>query len=131
MFYQHDTNLNRYVKKIPNNLRDYLTPLALAIWYNGSKIPQESPHSNLQWRGGHIGPIGPIGPIGGKDTVRIATNSFTYEDNLLLCKILKDKYNLECSVMESWKEHNKGYVLYIYKNSYPLFKQIVKEHIWI
>jgi hypothetical protein len=104
MFYQYDIHSNRYVKRIIPNFGEYLTPLALAIWFqdDGSKI---------------------------ENTVRIATNSFNYKDNLLLCKILKDKYNLDCSVIESGQGENKVYIIYIYKNSYPLFKEIITEYV--
>ena len=58
----------KYKKIIPYNNADYLTPLALAVWFmdDGSKI---------------------------NNTVRIATNCFTYAEIENLSTVLYKKYN--------------------------------------
>ena len=91
----------KLVKIVPSNIREYLTPLALAIWFmdDGSK-------SNK--------------------TIRIATNSFTYEDNLFLCSVLKERYNIKASVQSSGK--NKGFILYISTKSTIDFIKIIKPY---
>ena len=57
----------KYKKIIPYNISDYLTPLALAVWFmdDGSKI---------------------------NNTVRIATNCFTYAEIENLSTVLYKKY---------------------------------------
>ncbi len=92
---------DKLVKIVPTNIKDYLTPLALAIWFmnDGSK-------SN--------------------NTIRIATNSFSYEENLFLCYVLKEKYNINASVQSSGK--NKGFILYISTKSVVDFIRIVKPY---
>ena len=37
----------------------------------------------------------------GKQGISIATNSFTYQECTFLCNILKDKYNLKCTVVKT------------------------------
>ena len=99
MFY---TEINSHtVKIIPQNLTEYLTPLALAIWFmdDGSKINK---------------------------TVRIATNCFQSSDLKFLCKLLKDKYDLNASIQKSGKD--KGNILYIKTNSLTKFINLVKPH---
>lgn len=99
MFYTLENG--RYIKKIPNNLSEFLTPLALAIWFmdDGSKINK---------------------------TIRIATNSFLYEEIIFLCAILKKKYSIIATVQSGGK--NKGYILYVSTKSTDLFIKIVKPH---
>jgi hypothetical protein len=36
-----------------------------------------------------------------KQGINIATNSFTFKECTFLCKILKDKYNLKCTVVKT------------------------------
>lgn len=93
-------NGEKYVKIIPNELHKFLTPLALAIWFmdDGSKT---------------------------YNTVRIATNNFTHEECKFLCKLLKDKYNLNLAVHSSG---DKGHILYVKVDSYDSFVSIIKPH---
>ena len=62
MFYKNINN--KFVKIIPLDLENYLSPLALAIWFmdDGSKI---------------------------HNTVRISTNNFNYNECVFLSKIFK------------------------------------------
>jgi hypothetical protein len=94
---------NKYVKILPSNLEDYLTPLALAIWFmdDGSRLK----HGGL----------------------RIATNNFTKKEVESLCVILKLKYNLICSIHSAGL--NKGFILYINKQSKTEFIKLVKPYI--
>ena len=97
MFYM--CSEGKYVKIIPHNIEQYLTPLALAIWFmdDGSKL---------------------------KKGAKIATNCFTYEELSQLCEILKNKFNLTVTIHSGGK--NKGYTLYISSQSMPTFSNIVK-----
>lgn len=55
-----------------------------------------------------------------------STNSFTYEDCLLLSKVLSDKYGLKTSVHSAGAPNQ--YVIYVFKESMPLLRDIVKPH---
>lgn len=101
MFYLHNVQTNKLKKTIPLNLSEFLTPLALAIWFmdDGSKLGQG---------------------------VKIATNFFSKEEVELLSLIIKKKFNIETSVHIAGK--GKGFTLYIPKKSKPLFAEIVKPY---
>lgn len=101
MFYTSNFIENKCVKVIPSNIEEYLTPLALAVWFmdDGSKCGS---------------------------SIKIATNSFREKDILYLCEILKHKYNIISLKINGGK--NKEYYLYIYKISLPLFSKIVKPY---
>ena len=99
LWYKWDSNKNKFIKIVPLNIEEYLTPLALAIWFmdDGSKL---------------------------EPGVRIATNNFTLNEVQFLCDILYKKYNLIATVHSGGKD--KGFVLYINKKSVPLFISLVK-----
>lgn len=99
MFYKLNTN-NKLIKIIPNNLLDYLTPLAIAIWFSddGSKL---------------------------KEGAKIATNCFTLLEVQFLCNILYQKYNL---IATPQKDGKQGFTLYINKKSMPVFSNLIKPY---
>jgi len=101
MFYKFKTinDIQTKIKIIPLNIEEYLTPLALAIWFmdNGSKI--------------------------GKGA-KIATNCFTYNEILFLIEVLYKKYNIKSSIISGGI--NKGYSLYISTTSMSIFIEIIK-----
>ena len=101
MFYIKNDITNNYMKIVPLNIEEYLTPLALAIWFmdDGSKSGSG---------------------------VRIATNCFSYKEIEFLCNILYKKFKLIATIHSSGP--NKGYTVYIQKQSLPLFISIVKGH---
>jgi hypothetical protein len=55
---------------------------------------------------------------------KIATNCFTRNDIEFLCKILKDKYNLDTSIHTG----GKGEVIYIKSISMINFSKIIKPY---
>jgi ubiquinol-cytochrome c reductase cytochrome b subunit len=101
MFYTFKTinDIQTKIKIIPLNIEEYLTPLALAIWFmdDGSKI--------------------------GKGA-KIATNCFTYNEIIFLSEVLYKKYNIKTSVISSGI--NKGYTLYISTTSMSIFIKLIK-----
>jgi heme/copper-type cytochrome/quinol oxidase subunit 4 len=101
MFYKWDSNKQKYIKIVPSNLSEYLSPMALAILFmdDGSKTGS---------------------------SVRIATNSFTLEEINELCKILFIKYNIIATAQKAGK--NKGYILYIHKKSLDIFINLVNPY---
>uniref|UniRef100_UPI0022388A06 LAGLIDADG endonuclease n=1 Tax=Amoeboaphelidium protococcarum TaxID=1243177 RepID=UPI0022388A06 len=101
IFYKWDSDLKKYVKIVPNNIKDFITPLILAIWFmdDGSKI---------------------------NSSLKIATNNFKFSEIEFLCNQLFLIYNITASVQKAGK--NKGYILYIHKNSKEDFIKIVKPY---
>jgi hypothetical protein len=90
---------NKYIKIVPLNIEEYLTPLALAIWFmdDGSRLGRGA---------------------------RIATNCFTLEEVNFLCNVLYRKYNIIATPHKCGKD--KGHIIYIHVNSMKLFIKIVK-----
>lgn len=91
---------NQNIKKVPTNIYSLLTQQALAIW---------------------------IMDYGGKSGsgLKISTQSFCYEDNLLLQKTLKIKFSIEPSI----QHHKDKYSLYFKKNQIFSLYSIVKPYI--
>lgn len=89
------------VKHVPSNISTYLTPLALAIWIidDGRRVGK-----GLKFR----------------------TNSFTYSDCQLLRNVLFSRYSLRTSVQSAGV--NNQYVIYVFVESMPLLKEIVKPY---
>lgn len=97
-------NVNgKKTKIIPNWIGEYITPIGLAHWIMQDASRQE------------------------KQGINIATNSFTFKECTFLCDILKDKYNLKCTVVKTgfpdqWK-------ISIWKESMTDLVAIVKPYI--
>lgn len=64
------------VKRVPVNIAEHLTPLALALWIIDD--------------GGRVG-----------KGLKLSTNSFTFSDNLLLVQVLYELYNLKATVQSA------------------------------
>jgi hypothetical protein len=99
MFYKEIKG--KYVKFIPENIEQILTPISLALWFmdDGSKL--------------------------GKGA-KIATNCFTKSELLRLCQILKNKFNITVTVNSGGI--NKGQTLYISASSMATFSKIIKPN---
>lgn len=97
MFYKYKDG--KYVKIVPKNLDLYLTPKALAFWImdDGSKEGSG---------------------------ILLHTNSYTYEEVLLLIKILKNKYKIESVPRKKYNKH----IIYINAKSVPILVKLVKIH---
>jgi len=97
-------NVNGNKKKVvPSWIGEYITPAGLAHWIMQDGSRQE------------------------KQGVNIATNSFSFDQCMFLCGILKEKYNLKCTVVKT------GYVnqwrISIWKESMVDLVAIVKPYI--
>lgn len=90
------------IKCVPKNIEFFLTPLALSIW------------------------IMDDGSISSKG-LKFATNSFTYEDCLFLSTILLKIFNLKATVQSAGTPNQ--YIIYIWKESMPLLKEITLPYI--
>lgn len=98
----HDLWYVNGVKCVPKNIGEFLTPLALAIW--------------IMDDGGRVG-----------KGLKFSTNSFSYEDCLLLSNVLFDKYNLRTSVQSAGVENQ--YIIYVFKESMPALRELVQPYI--
>lgn len=98
----HELWYKNNIKQVPGNIAEYLSPLALAIWImdDGSKV--------------------------GKG-LKFSTNSFSYNDCLILVKALNDNFNLKASVQSAGS--NSKYVIYIWKESMNDLRNIVSPYI--
>ena len=90
------------IKRVPNSIAEYLTPLALAIWImdDGSKVSKG---------------------------LKLSTNSFTYNECLILIKALNDNFSLKASVQSAGSKDQ--YILYIWKESMNDLRNIVSPYI--
>nr|QDG01227.1 LAGLIDADG endonuclease [Scytalidium sp.] len=91
---------NEGVKIIPNNLGDYLTPRALAYWF------QDDGYKSV-------------------NGFYFSTESFTLEENRFLAELLLNKFGLECGV----HTHTNGYRLYILSTSREKYIGLIKPYI--
>lgn len=89
-------------KCVPSNIGDYLTPLALAIWImdDGAKVSKG---------------------------LKFSTNSFTYEECILLVNVLYNNFNLKASVQKAGTDNI--YVIYVWKESMNDLFSIVHPYI--
>lgn len=100
----HDIWYDNGIKKVPIIIKDYLTPLSLAIWImdDGSKVNKG---------------------------LKLCTNSFSYDECLFLKNILHDKFALKASVQSAGDIFKRQYYIYIWVESMPLLKNIVQDFI--
>jgi len=90
------------IKCVPENIGQYLTPLALAVWImdDGAKV--------------------------GKG-LKLSTNSFTYNECLVLVKVLSDNFNLKTSIQSAGAKDQ--YIIYIWNESMDNLRNIVSPYI--
>ena len=94
----HEMFYSKGKKVIKPVLENYITPLCLAIWISDDGC----------WA---------------KPGVRIATNCFTYSETELLVKILKNKFNLNCTIQLLKTSNN--YSIYIISSSISTLRKIL------
>lgn len=99
--YVHNNWYSNGVKHVPKNIKCLLSPIGLAIW--------------LMDDGGRVG-----------SGVKFATNNFSYEDCVLLSNVLFEKFNLRTSLQSAGVPNQ--YVIYVFKESMPILREIVKPH---
>jgi LAGLIDADG DNA endonuclease family/Cytochrome C oxidase subunit II, transmembrane domain len=97
-------------KKIVSlNIENYITPLTLAIWISddGSFFPS----------------------TGGRGGVRIACNSFKLEEVEYLTKILREKFDLDCTIQKIYLKDK--FSIYIKKNSIVKLENLIIPYLHI
>ena len=98
----HELWYDKKIKRVPNNIQEFLTPLALAIWImdDGSKVSKG---------------------------IKLCTNSYLYSDCVLLVKVLFDNFGLKASVQSAGAPNQ--YHIYIWKESMHSLRNIVFPYI--
>ena len=98
----YDLWYNNKIKHVPECIDQYLTPLALAIWImnDGAKVGQN---------------------------LKFFTNSFSYNDCLLLIKALNTNFNIKASIQSAGKKDQ--YIINIWKESMTDLINIVSPYI--
>ena len=98
----HDLWYKDKIKCVPECIGQYLTPLALAIWImdDGAKV--------------------------GKG-LKFSTNSFTYNECLILIKVLYVNFKIKASIQSAGS--NNQYIIYIWKESMNDLRNIVSPYI--
>lgn len=98
----HDLWYKDKIKCVPECIGQYLTPLALAIWImdDGTKV--------------------------GKG-LKFSTNSFTYNECLIIIKALNDNFNIKASIQSAGS--NNQYIIYVWKESMDDLRNIVSPYI--
>ena len=90
------------IKRVPNCIGEYLTPLALAIWImdDASKVNKG---------------------------LKFSTNSFTYNECLMLVNVLSENFNIKASVQSAGSKDQ--YIIYVWKESMNDLRNIVSPYI--
>jgi ubiquinol-cytochrome c reductase cytochrome b subunit len=85
-------------KCVPQNIAEYLTPLALAVWImdHGTKVNKG---------------------------IKLSTNSFTYQECIYLTNALHNNFNLKATIQSSGTKDQ--YIIYIWKQSMDDLRKIV------
>jgi ubiquinol-cytochrome c reductase cytochrome b subunit len=98
----YDLWYDNKIKHVPKCIDKYLTPLALAIWImeDGTKVNKG---------------------------LKLNTNSFSYNDCLLLFKALNNNFNIKASIQSAGKKDQ--YLIYIWKESMTDLINIVSPYI--
>ena len=97
----HELWYENKIKRVPFNIQEFLTPLALAIWImdDGSKVSKG---------------------------LKLCTNSYSYSDCILLVKVLFDNFGIKASVQSAGAPNQ--YHIYIWKESMPLLRIIIAPY---
>jgi hypothetical protein len=90
-------------KILPKEIENYLTPYVLSIWFMDDGCS-----------------------IGGGYQLKISSQSFTLNENLILCNILNKKYNLKLKVQS--RGLNKGYIIIINAYSAKIWANLIKPY---
>lgn len=99
LFYRLDNTTGKYIKCVPENIKELITPAAMAAFLMGDGNFQ--PNAN---------------------TVRIYTNGFTHADVTRLAKAISEKYGIYVGVRHDRKDQ---YILSIGAKHVDKFKAIV------
>ena len=98
----HNSWYKNGVKKIPDNIELYLTPLRLAIWIIDD--------------GRRVG-----------SGLKLCTNCFTFQECIQLSLILFNLYEIKSTVQSRGVPNQ--YIIYVWKESMPILQKLVRPYI--
>jgi hypothetical protein len=110
-WYKWDSKSNKYIKKLPDNIYDLLTPIGLAHWYMDD---------------GYL--------IISENNFYLCTDNFTKSETEYLVFILRDKFNISCNIKKRryFDKYNNEIIHYrirLIPKSCPDFVNIIKPYI--
>ena len=109
LFYSFDPKTNTFVKNVPKNIELFLTPRAIAYWYMDD--------GSLKW-------------LGKSNAMRICTESFSKEGLFRLQTALKNRFNLETSLVKKTNEGVLvGYRIAINEQNSSNFREIIRPYL--
>jgi hypothetical protein len=106
-WYKLDQKSNKFIKKIPDNIKDLITPISLANWIAGD--------GSYKKKGNRM---------------FIHTNNFTEQEVNLLISILNEKFTLNTyiNIQKNYK-NNKSYPLItISSKDINIIRKLIKNH---
>jgi len=103
LFYKRDVKKNKWIKIIPENIHEYMTPVVLAFLIMGDGNFDKS-----------------------RNRIRIYTNSFTHSENLLLAAAIIEKLNIKTSVM---RDKNNQYILTIGAKQLKILQILISPYL--
>ena len=113
VWYRERFYLNN-IKIIPLNIKDFLTPFALAIWIKDDGMQMQM----------HMCSTCICRCMPG---LKLSTQEFTHEDYVILQTAQFERYDLKVTINKAGVENQ--YYLYIWKESKPTLRKIVKPFI--
>jgi hypothetical protein len=121
--YFYDLFIIERKKTIKNVLKYMKTPISTAIWFmdDGGVEPSRKKQTD--------GSVKYYRP-----NLKLCTHSFSYDDNVLIQKWFKNKYNIECSIREEKKKRNDNVYIYYFlrfnaDNTEKLYKEVLKDYV--
>lgn len=107
--YNKDNTLS-FVKVIPNQFEEWLTPQAFAFWYMDDGSMKSKAHK----------------------LVYLNTQGFTLQDNKLICQVLTRKYGLYTDIKVSFNKRTKKYYnqVSIHGSSLEVLRQIIEPFMY-
>lgn len=109
MFYTYDKTKGRFIKDVPKNLSQHLTPRAIAYMYMDDGSLKWSGHSNA---------------------MRICTESFSVDGVKLIQKVFKNKYNIDTNLeKKTLSDGTFGQRISIPEKSSEKFRELIQEYL--
>lgn len=107
MFYTYDKAKDKFIKDVPKNLSQHLTPRAIAYMYMDD--------GGLKWKG-H------------SNAMRICTESFSVDGVILIQKVFKNKFNIDTTLTsKTLTDGTVGKRISIPEKSSGRFRELIQD----
>jgi len=109
LFYREDPETGRMVKDVPKNIKQLLTPRAIAFWYMDD--------GSIKW-------------LGHSNAMRICTESFSTEGVKRLQKALENSFNIKTNLVRKTRDNVFiGYDLAINEPNSTAFRELIRPYL--